>query len=111
MAFKKVCTLDDIWEGEMDSFDVDGKEVLLICKSGGELSAFQGVCPHQDIPLVEGKFDGKIITCRAHLWTFDVCSGKGINPSDCALAEYPVKVDGEDVYVNVEGIEPLFAHT
>ena len=87
MAFKKVCSVEDIWEGEMDSFEVDGKEVLLICKDGGEFSAFQGVCPHQDIPLVEGKFDGKIITCRAHLWTFDVCSGKGINPSDCALGD------------------------
>jgi toluene monooxygenase system ferredoxin subunit len=45
------------------------------------------------------------------LWTFDICSGKGVNPSDCALAQYPVKVDGEDIYVDVEGIEPLFAHT
>mgnify|MGYP000669185985 CR=1 FL=1 len=26
MAFKKVCTVEDIWEGEMDSFEVDGKE-------------------------------------------------------------------------------------
>ena len=24
MGFKKVCTLDDLWEGEMESFDVDG---------------------------------------------------------------------------------------
>ena len=24
MAFKKACTLDDIWEGDMDTFDVDG---------------------------------------------------------------------------------------
>ena len=105
MAFKKVCTVEDIWEGEMDSFEVDGKEVLLVCKDGGEFTAFQG------IPLVEGTFDGKIITCRAHLWRFDICSGKGVNPSDCALAQYPVKVDGEDIYVDVEGIEPLFAHT
>lgn len=111
MAFKKVCAVEDIWEGEMDSFEVEGKEVLLICKDGGEFKAYQGICPHQDIPLVEGKFDGKIITCRAHLWQFDSCDGKGVNPKDCALAEFPVKVENDDVFVDVAGIEPLFAHT
>jgi len=54
MAFKKVCTVEDIWEGEMDSFEVDGKEVLLVCKDGGEFTAFQGICPHQDVPSTRG---------------------------------------------------------
>lgn len=111
MAFKKVCTLDDLWEGEMESVQVDGQEVLLVWPEGGELKAFQGTCPHQNIPLVEGKFDGKTVICRAHLWQFDACSGKGINPSDCALAQFPVKIDGDSVLVNVEGIQALFAHT
>jgi toluene monooxygenase system ferredoxin subunit len=111
MCFKKVCTLDELWEGEMESFNVDGQEILLVCAEGGAIKAFQGICPHQDIPLVEGKFDGKKVICRAHLWQFDATTGKGINPDDCALAEYPVKVDGEDVLVATEGVEPLFAHT
>jgi toluene monooxygenase system ferredoxin subunit len=111
MSFKKVCTLDDLWEGEMESFDVDGQEILLVCAEGGDIKAFQGICPHQDIPLIEGSFDGKKLICKAHLWQFDAGTGKGINPADCALAEYPVRVDGEDVLVETEGIEPLFAHT
>lgn len=111
MGFKKVCTLDDVWEGEMESFTVDGQEILLVCAEGGSIKAFQGICPHQDIPLVEGKFDGEKVICRAHLWQFDAVTGKGINPSDCALAEYPVKVDGDDILVETEGVEALFAHT
>ncbi|PKO36344.1 MAG: 2Fe-2S ferredoxin [Betaproteobacteria bacterium HGW-Betaproteobacteria-6] len=111
MSFTKVCKLDDIWEGEMESFDVNGQEIVLVCAEGGDIKAFQGICPHQDIPLSEGSFDGKKIICRAHLWQFNACNGKGINPDDCALAEYPVKVEGEDVLVKTEGIEPLFAHT
>lgn len=111
MGFRKVCTLDDLWEGEMESFSVDGHEVLLVCGEGGGIKAFQGICPHQDIPLVEGQFDGKKVICRAHLWQFDACTGKGINPDDCALAEYPVRVDGDEVLVDIEGVEPLFAHT
>lgn len=111
MSFTKVCTLDDLWEGEMEPFTVNGHEIVLVCAEGGDIRAFQGMCPHQDIALAEGQFDGKKLICRAHLWQFDAATGKGINPSDCALAEYPVKVDGEDVFVETVGVEPLFAHT
>ncbi len=111
MAFNKVCSLDDLWEGEMELFEVDGREVLLVWPDGSELKAFQGVCPHQDIPLVEGRFDGKTLICRAHMWQFDACTGKGINPSDCALAQYPIRIEGDDVFVEVEGVVPLFAHS
>ena len=111
MSFTKVCTVDDLWEGEMESFTVNGHDILLVAAEGGVIKAFQGICPHQDIPLVEGKFDGKKVICRAHLWQFDAATGLGINPSDCALAEYPVKVDGDDVFVQTDGVKPLFAHT
>lgn len=111
MAYTKVCTADDVWEGEMAPYTVNGHEIVLVCAEGGAIKAFQGVCPHQDIALAEGQFDGKKLICRAHLWQFDAATGKGINPDDCALAEYPVRLDGDDVYIETEGIEPLFAHT
>ncbi len=110
MAFTKVCSLDDVWEGEMESFDVDGQEILIVCVPGGEIHAYQGVCPHQDIPLIEGKFDGKQLVCRAHQWVFDGNSGNGVNPANCRLARYPLRIDdNDDVYVDTEGVTPLFA--
>ena len=111
MAYTQACTLDDLWEGDMTEVEVEGRTILLVWPQGGPIRAFQGVCPHQDIPLAEGKFDGRVIMCRAHQWTFDARSGEGVNPSDCRLAEYPVKIDGDDVLVEVEGVTPLFAHT
>ncbi|TAM54307.1 MAG: 2Fe-2S ferredoxin [Paraburkholderia sp.] len=111
MSYQKVCTLDDVWEGEMTEVEVDGHVIVLVRPEGGEPRAFQGICPHQDIPLAEGKFDGRVLMCRAHQWTFDASTGKGINPGDCRLAEYAVKVEGDDVLVSVQGVEPLFAHS
>jgi len=112
MAFEKICTLDDVWEGDMDVFaTADGTEVLIIGIDGGDPKAYQAVCPHQEIELVEGEFDGRILTCKAHLWQFDCNNGKGVNPTDCHLAEYPLKIVGDDIYVDVEGIEPFRSHS
>ena len=44
-----------------------------------------------------------------HLWEFDVVAGKGVNPDHAEIAKYPVKIEGEDVLVDVEGIEPKHA--
>ncbi len=112
MAFEKVCTLDDVWEGEMEVFTTsNGTEVLILGLDGGGIRAIQSICPHQEIELVEGEFDGKALTCKAHLWQFDVETGKGINPDDCAVAQYPVKIEGDDVLVDVTGIKPLKSHS
>jgi len=101
--FKKVCDLDDVWEGEMDVFDVEGQEVLIVHADGGEVKAFDPVCPHQDHPLVEGEFNDCILTCSAHLWQFDVRSGEGVNPSGVALTAYPVKVENDEIFVVLPG--------
>ena len=111
MAFIRVCSLDDLWEGEMEAFEIEGQDVLLLCLEGGDIKAYQGVCPHQNIPLVEGKFDGKTLVCRAHHWVFDAATGVGVNPGDCRLASYPIKIENDEIYVDVANVAPLFAHT
>jgi len=107
-TFTKVCTLDDVWEGDMDRFEVDGTEVLIIVLDGGRVVATQAVCPHQAMQLVEGELDGKVLTCKHHLWKFDVTTGKGVNPEHAAIAMYPVRVENDDIYVDLTDAEPLF---
>lgn len=111
MKFIAACSLDNLWEGDMTEVEVDGQVILLVWPTDGEIRAFQGICPHQDIPLAEGRFDGRVIMCRAHQWTFDANSGKGLNPKDCSLAEYPVKVENDQIMVATDGVMPKFAHT
>ena len=103
-AFTRLCAVDDLWEGEMRAFDVRGCAVLVVKLKGGDLIALQGTCPHQRIPLVEGNLDGALLTCRAHLWQFDVTTGKGVNPAGCKLARYSLQVEAGEVWVSVQGV-------
>jgi toluene monooxygenase system ferredoxin subunit len=93
----------------MRSFEVDGHEVLIVGLEGGAVRAYQAICPHQEIPLEEGKFDGKTLTCRAHQWVFDATTGVGINPGGCRLAAYPIKIEDNGVFVDTVGVTPCFA--
>jgi toluene monooxygenase system ferredoxin subunit len=111
MGFVKVCTLDDLWEGDMEAFEVEGQRILLVHLPGGEVRATQVECPHQQGDLTEGLLDGTTLTCPVHLWEFDVKTCHGINPTHARLASYPVKLDGDDVYVDPDGDTPKYAHS
>lgn len=107
MNFHRVCSLDDLWEGETAGYSVGGHEILLVALPGGVIQAFQGLCPHQDIALAEGALEPGLIVYRAHLWQFDAATGDGVNPRECNLARYPVRIGGEDILVGDEGVEPV----
>lgn len=98
-----VLSLDDLWEGEMLDVDVAGERVLLIHLPGGQIVAYQGICPHQEIPLADGDLKDGVLTCTAHRWQFDVATGRGVNPSGCHLYRYEVKIEGDQIYVGFPG--------
>jgi toluene monooxygenase system ferredoxin subunit len=108
-VFHRVCTSDDIWAGDMQVFEVEGTQILLVRTEAGELSAIQHFCPHQQVPLIDGSLEGEVLTCGAHLWEVNVLTGKGVNPEHAEIARYPIKVEDDQVYVAVAGIAPKYS--
>ncbi len=52
-----------------------GGNSYAICNVGGELRAFDGICPHAGGPLGEGNLvDGNLV-CPWHAWEYD-CSNR-----------------------------------
>ena len=98
IPFVEVCAVDDLWVGEMECFDVGAREVLVV-NVDGAIHAFDAICPHQSAPLVEGAFDGRVLTCRAHQWSFDACSGRSINPKGEQLRRFPIRIEDGKVWV------------
>jgi toluene monooxygenase system ferredoxin subunit len=99
--FVEVCAVEDVWSGEMESFDVGDREVLIL-NVEGQLHAYDGICPHQSMPLIDGRFEGNVLTCRAHEWSFDACTGQGINPKAECLRRYPLQILDGKVFVAIE---------
>ncbi|GAA4973369.1 toluene monooxygenase system ferredoxin subunit [Nonomuraea thailandensis] len=99
-------TLDELWEGDLAEVEVGGDAVLLAHLPGGELRAYQALCPHSEFPLVAGDLDGRVLTCAAHGWEFDLVTGRGLNPGTCRLYAFPVRLEGEriDVAVPADGL-------
>jgi len=102
MAFVRVAAVDDLWSGEMRGYVVQGQKVLLIHVEGSYY-AYEDRCAHQGIPLSQGALAGRVLTCSAHCWEYDVCTGAGLNPSSARLTPIPVKVDGTAISVDVGG--------
>lgn len=107
--FTRVCKEDTLYEGGMRVVIADTHVIILAWPENGAIKAFQGVCPHTNQPLAEADFDGAVLTCPFHAWTWDLNSGEPIHPQESALAEYPVKIEEGVVYVDTEGVSPLFA--
>jgi len=63
--------------------------------------ALDGVCPHAGGPLGEGTLNGCVVTCPWHGWQFDVSTGQHSLNADIVHASFPVKIENDDVYVEI----------
>jgi 3-phenylpropionate/trans-cinnamate dioxygenase ferredoxin subunit len=96
-----VAKREDVPPGAAKKVVVDGVEVLL-CNVDGELYAVEDVCTHDGGPLDQGELQGCRIMCPRHGAMFDVTTGAALTPpAVVALASYPVRVEGDDVFVEV----------
>jgi toluene monooxygenase system ferredoxin subunit len=103
MGFQKVAKMEDLWSGEMMGLEVNGERVLLV-NIDNRVYAYADICPHQKSRLSEGTLADKILRCGTHHWEFDVCSGSGVNPRSACLKPFPIRVDGEDILVDIDDV-------
>ena len=102
MAFERVCAESDISVGEFTAFFIEDEEVLVLRDASGTLRAMDGICPHEQFSLALGGFDGTVITCANHMWSFDATTGRGISNPTCQLDQYALKVEDGEVFVDTE---------
>ena len=101
MALTKIASQSDLpSEGQAKEFAAGGK-IICVANVEGEYSAMDNVCLHRGGPLGQGVVeDGKIV-CPWHGWQYDPKSGEAAHNSSARVAVYALKIDGEDVLVEI----------
>jgi nitrite reductase (NADH) small subunit len=100
MPFTRVAALAEVPPGSAGEFVV-GERIIALFNVGGTLYALDGICPHQGGPLGKGKLAGCIVTCPWHGLQFDVTTGQHLTSKSLVHPRYAVKVEGEDVFVEL----------
>ena len=88
-------------KGQVAEAEVEGRAFCL-ANVNGELTALDNVCPHREGPLGQGWIEGDAVVCPWHSWAFNVKTGVSEYPVNEVVKVFPLRIEGEDVLVNVE---------
>ncbi len=94
-----ICKASDIPVNGMKSYDSPLGVKVLIANSGDSYYGYQGLCPHQDVCLDEGFFDGSTLTCHQHLWQWDITTGEPVGLAEAPLERYAIEHEGGEIFV------------
>lgn len=99
-----VCKAGEIPDGRIKVFKVDGTEGIVI-RVGDTYRACQRYCTHEKFPLEFGRLsDPTTLRCTYHGAEFDLVTGEvKAPPAFKGIAVYPVRIDGDDVVVDIPG--------
>jgi nitrite reductase/ring-hydroxylating ferredoxin subunit len=99
--FIKVAETQDVLPGIGKVVRVEGRSITLFNVAGN--FHIDNACSHDGGPLVEGELCGEVITCPWHNAQFNVKTGESLGPpADEGVQAFPVKVQGNDVLVEVD---------
>lgn len=94
-----LCKATDVPANGLRSYDTALGVKVLVANSGGTFYGYQAMCPHQEVCLDEGFFDGNTLTCHQHLWQWDITTGAAMGEAEMPLERFVVEQDGEQLYV------------
>jgi 3-phenylpropionate/trans-cinnamate dioxygenase ferredoxin component len=98
-GYVRACALADVPQEGAIGVEVLDTPVAII-RAGGEIFALHDVCSHEEVPLSEGDIYDTTVECWLHGSCFDLRTGDPTGPpATRPVATYPVRTDGDDVYV------------
>ena len=75
---------------------------LILNRQGTKVTCYRNACTHLEYPIDMGKVDNGIITCPFHKFRFELDTGKCLNTPSDSLESYPVKIEGDRVFVDID---------
>ena len=104
MGDVRLCAPSDLEPGTAKRFDVDGFRLALV-RCDDDWFCVDDRCSHAEASLAEGVVwcDDREIECPRHGSVFQLDTGKALTlPATRPQRTYPVRVEGDDVIVELE---------
>ena len=105
MSEVRACALSELADAVAHQVDVGGCPVALV-RLGDTVHAIGDTCSHAEVSLAEGMVDTDecALECWKHGSLFSLESGEALTlPATRPVPTYVVRVDGDDVFVDLPG--------
>lgn len=79
--------------------ETDAGNIAVFRTADDKVFALRDKCPHKGGPLSQGIVHGDRVACPLHDWKIHLDSGLAVAPDEGCAASFPVKLDGETVYL------------
>src|SRR5215210_5248750 len=97
--FVAVGGVDDLEEGGMRAFDVQGTRIA-VAHVNGAFHAFDDTCTHMGCSLAEGDLEETTVICPCHGSEFDVRSGAVLQgPAREPVDSYETRVESDNLEI------------
>lgn len=97
----EVTTVEKIPEWGVLAVEAGGNSVIL-WRKGDLITCYRNACTHLAYPIDMGQVSSGIITCPFHRFKYKLETGQCLTAPELPLESYPVRVDGDKVFVQVE---------
>lgn len=99
--FHFAANVGEVPVGTMRCVRIKGVRIL-IANADGAIHAVDEMCSHEDYSLCLGALQGERLKCSLHGSRFDLNTGEPLDdPADQPIGVYPVRVDGEKIFVSL----------
>ncbi|MGH9650776.1 MAG: Rieske (2Fe-2S) protein [Terriglobales bacterium] len=78
-----------------------GEKIFCVANVEGRLCALDNVCLHRGGPLGQGVIADGTLICPWHGWQYNPQTGEAVQNPAAKVAVYPIKVEGDDVLVEI----------
>jgi nitrite reductase/ring-hydroxylating ferredoxin subunit len=94
----EVTVLNRVPESGILTVQIEGIS-LILNRQGMNVTCYRNACTHLEYPIDMGKVSNGIITCPFHKFQYKLDSGKCLNAPGDSLESYPVKIEGDRIFV------------
>ena len=97
-----VAAVSDVAKGTAIPVEIMGMSLAVYHLDDGSVWVTDNICTHAFALLTDGWLEDGVIECPPHAGRFDCRAGKGLGePIEEDRRVFPVKVEGDDVFVAV----------